>query len=71
MKEEPGYCFTRLLCGMFLRPWIAMVGWGAFVHMSAHHIPISLPYLSYWEMFMLNCVFILLTSSQIQRWVKD
>ena len=61
MREDSAAEVGRFLGDLFLRPWVAMVAWGSFVHMSE----LNLPFLSYWEMFMLNCVYVILTSTQI------
>lgn len=74
MRQDPGNALTLFLNALTLflidffgRPGIAMVAWGAFIHMSG----VKLPAFGYWEFFMLSCVCMILTSSQITRWVKE
>lgn len=58
-----------LLAGIydtFGRPAIAMVCWGAFVHMT--DLPLEWC-LGYWPFFMLNCVATLLTNTPVSRWI--
>jgi len=70
MKEHAGSSILRFLTDLFLKPWVAMIAWGAFVHMTAAKLPFSLPSFGYWEFFMLNAVCGILTASQIDRWEK-
>lgn len=40
------------LMATFASPWIAMLAWGAFIHMTGF----PLPFIGYWAMFMLCIV---------------
>ena len=67
IREEVGAECGRVLGDLFVKPWIAMVAWGAFVHMTGF----NLPFLSYWQMFMLNLVAGIFTSSRPYAWKVD
>lgn len=65
IEPESGAGCGLALWDLFLKPWVAMVCWGAFVHMGGF----SLPTPGYWEFFVLALALGILTSSRISRWV--
>jgi hypothetical protein len=63
---EPSHTFSAAVYDTFARPALAMVCWGAFVHIAG--LPLDWC-LGYWAFFMLNFVAVLFTNTPVTRWV--
>jgi len=41
---------------LFFTPWVAMVGWGMFLHITNFYETYNWPFLGYWAFFAANLV---------------
>ena len=67
IREDGASNLSRTISVLFIEPWIYMVAWGALLHMTGW----DLPFLSYWQVFMLNIVCGILTQSGPIKWIIE